>query len=297
MANDGTLIKVREPMLYFDNVSISSEEDVKILSNKINDDIKTVKGKLLSLAMATPKDISGPDYNNPMEFVEERVEEYFNDLYDLFYDYYTVGKIGDIIDSWKYSWNDNPRDIYENCNTVEELRDNVFPEDKHEKIKHDMTHFSFAPDDDTILDTLARSIRNIKLNGGVSDFISNKYVIIENERIYSEFDGRFLFKSEEDAKKILDDKFDLHILDYISREFINKHPDFYPSIIENMRKNNVDKKTIDEFSNVVDKFINGDGKYNQEIMDPIYDIMKSFIKDTLYKMCNIKIVRFRDLIK
>ena len=55
MSNDGTLIRLREPKLYFDNVNIESVVQVEDSQHSVSQEITKLKGKLLALALATVK--------------------------------------------------------------------------------------------------------------------------------------------------------------------------------------------------------------------------------------------------
>lgn len=305
MSSEGTLIKLREPMLYFDNVNITSVSQIESKSRSLENEIIKLKGKLTALALSTPKDITPEDYNNPIEFVTEQVNDLISEYSDVLYDSYTVNEIERLLDGWRYTYGDEPKDLYENCKTDEEVNKQAFPEDKHVEIKHDLNKFTFAPDDKTVDDTINRAINNINLNWQISAQMSDKVVILWNNHLFADYDGQFVFKNTDCAMKVLDKKLDLHTSEYISGEFIEKHPDFFPSILRkfddpkyiNYYPNNEKyvKENKEKFEKAYNHFIENDYKYDIESLDTLYNLSNSVIKTIIYDKCNIKIVRLYDL--
>lgn len=296
MSNYGTLIRLREPKLYFDNVNIESVTQVEDSQHFVSQEITKLKGKLLALALATPKDITPNDEDSPVDFVTERVNELFGDLSDTMFDSFSLDIIERIIDDWKYSYPDS-KEIYENCETDEDTNSKAFPKDEHEEIKRDLDKFTFAPPDDNVEDALQRSVRNLYLNDKLSDFITNKYIIIMNDKIYSDYDGQFIFKTKEAAEEVLKKKFDFHTYDYISKEFIEAHPEFFKSVIRLMEFLNYDKEYIDKFDNALNIFINNDYKFDKDNLETIYESLNKVVYERLYDICGIKILKISELIK
>ncbi len=304
MSNDGTLIRLREPKLYFDNVNIESVAQVEALQHSIAQEITKLKGKLLALALATPKDITPNGEDSPVDFVTGRVNELFGDLSDAMFDSFSLDIIERIIDDWKYSYPDS-KNIYENCETDEDTNSKAFPKDKHVEIKHDLNKFTFAPDDKTVDDAINRAIDNINLNWQVSAQMSDKVVILWNNHLFADYDGQFVFKNIDCAMQVLDKKLDLHTSEYISGEFIEKHPDFFPSILKkfddhkyiNYYSNNEKyvKENKEKFEKAYNHFIENDYKYDMESLDTLYNLSNSVIKTIIYDKCNIKIVKLYDL--
>ena len=296
MSNNGTLVKLKKPILYFDNVDIESVYGGESLENEISKNISEIKGELLSFAMATPKDISPKD-EEPVSYIKEMVNETLDKLYEAYYDYFAAQLVNGILDEWKYSYSTDPKEIYDNCKNDDEVNEYAFPKDEHIEIKRDLNNFTFSPNDDEIMDSITRGVRNIKLNSNLSNFITDKYIILEHNRVFSDYDGQFLFKTYEAAEEVLKKKIDFHSIDYISKEFINKHPKFFDSIIELMNKNGYDDKCITKFKDKIKEFIDKDAKNNMDLLEIIYNTMNDVFYKELYRLCNIKIVKLSDLVQ
>ena len=301
MNKEGTLIKVRDPKIYFDNVDINSSNQIESKQKEIEKEIIKLKGKILSLALATPKDIT-PSDNDPIDYISDNLNEILDNLCENIYDSYTVNTIEGILDAWRYSYNDE-KDIYENCKTDEEVNKEAFPEDKHVEIKRDLNKFTFAPDDKNIDDAINRSIQNINFNKQLEFKYSDMVCILHGNYLFVDYDGQFIFKNVDSAIKVLDKKLDLHTSEYVSKDFIQNHPDFFPSIIEKMKKNYYElseeelNKYISKFEKAYDDFVNDDYKItNMETIDTLYSGILSVLRNEIYEKENIKIIRFYDLI-
>lgn len=296
MSSEGTKINLRHPSIYFDNVNVNNAESAISESNKANENLNSLKADLLSIAMATPKDIT-PEDENPIEFIKERVNYLMEDLYNGFNRYFESNLVLQLLDDWKYTYSNDNKDIYNDCDTNEELNKHAFPEDEHVEIKRDLNKFALAPQEDSVGDSLDRCQKNLSLNKDISDFIMDKYVILTHNKLYCEYDGQFLFKSKEAAEQILKKKFDFHSIDYISKEFINDHPDFFESAKRLMEFLNYDKEYIDKFDNALNTFINNDYKIYKDNLETIYESLNKVVYERLYDICGIKILKISELIK
>ena len=306
MSNDGTLIRLREPKLYFDNVNIESVVQVEDSQHSVSQEITKLKGKLLALALATPKDITPNDEDSPVDFVTERVNELFGDLSDAMFDSFSLDIIERIIDAWKYSYPDS-KDIYENCETDEDTNSKAFPKDKHVEIKHDLNKFTFAPDDKTIDKAIDRSVENIHFNSTISWWSAERAVIIWHGHLFVDYDGQFIFKNKDAAQEILDKKMDLHTSEYISKDFITNHPDFFPSVIEKMKKQyealkddeDIHKwgmKTLEDFTKAYNDFKESNFKFDMEITNTLYSGLLGVLRNQIMDECKIKILTISELV-
>jgi len=296
MSSNGTKINLRYPSIYFDNVNVNNAESAISESNKANENLNSLKADLLSIAMATPKDIT-PEDENPIEFIKERVNYLMEDLYNGFNRYFESNLVLQLLDDWKYTYSNDNKDIYNDCDTNEELNKHAFPEDEHVEIKRDLNKFALAPQEDSVGDSLDRCQKNLSLNNDISDFIMDKYVILTHNKLYCEYDGQFLFKSKEAAEQIIKKKIDFHGIDYISKEFINEHPNFFESVKRLMEFLNYDKEYIDKFDNALNKFINNDYKFDKDGLETIYESLNKVVYERLYDICGIKILKISELLK
>jgi hypothetical protein len=296
MSSNGTEIRLRKPILYFDNVDIESVYEAKSAETSANNELDKLKGDLLSLAMSTPKDIT-PKGEKPVEYIKEEVDRLIEDLYDAFNKYFESNLVNQLIDEWKYSYGGDSKELYDNCKTDDEVNKNAFPKDEHEEIKRDLNKFTFAPPDDNIEDAIQRSVRNLYLNNELSNFITDKYIIIMNDKIYSDYDGQFIFKTKEDAEEVLKKKFDFHTYDYISKEFIENHPEFFKSVIRLMKFLYYDEEYINNFTEALNKLLINNYKMDMDLLDTIYQGLNKVIYERLYDICKIRIIKLSDLIK
>ena len=301
MNKEGTLIKLRDQKIYFDNVDINSTSQIDFKQREIEKEISKLKGKILSLTLATPKDIT-PSDNDPIDYISDSLNELLDNFSENIYDSCTIDIIERLIDEWRYSYNDE-KDIFENCKDEEEINKNAFPEDKHVEIKRDLNKFTFAPDDKSIDDAINRSIQNINFNKQLEFKYSDMVCILHGNYLYIDYDGQFIFKNIDSAIKVLDKKLDFHTSDYISKDFIETHPDFFQSVLEKMKKNyyKLSKEELDKyiskFEKAYDDFVNDDYKItNLETINTLYSGILSVLRNEIYDKENIKIIRFYDLI-
>lgn len=301
MGKEGTLIKVRDPKIYFDNIDINSTTQVESKQKEVEKEIIKLKGKILSLALATPKDIT-PSDNDPIDYISDNLNETLDNLCENIYDLHTIDTIEGILDKWRYSYQDE-KDIYENCKNNDEVNKEAFPEDKHVEIKIDLNKFTFAPDDKTIDDAINRSIQNINFNHQLESKYTDMVCILHCNHLFVDYDGQFIFKNIDSAIKVLDKKLDLHTSEYISKDFIQNHPDFFPSIIEKMKKNYYKlseeeiNKYISNFENAYNDFINSNYTVKDYMsMEILYNGIQSVLRNEIYEKENIKIIRLYDLI-
>lgn len=82
-----------QPIIYVDE-RVSSVSDARQYAEKANENLSKLKGGLLSLVMATPRDITA-EGEDPISNVNERFEEIWNSLWDAFVDSYKYTVIAD----------------------------------------------------------------------------------------------------------------------------------------------------------------------------------------------------------
>ena len=301
MSSNGTEIKLRKPIIYFDNVDIESVAEAKSVETKANTELDKLKGDLLSLAMATPKDIT-PKGEKPVDYIKEEVDNLMEELYEAFSTYFEANFVNGILDEWSYSYPNDSKDIYDNCTTDDEINKQAFPKDKHVEIKHDLNKFTFAPDDATIDYAINRSYQNVMFNNGLLN-IYNKYVIILGNVLFVDYDGQFLFRSLDAAIEVLDKKFDLHTIDYISKDFIENHPHFFPSIIEKMEKTNYYDlpqedwdKEINKFKDAFNNFVNNDYAMEIDTMEVLHHGIVMVLRNEICNKADIHIKSVFELV-
>lgn len=295
MSGNGTKIKPRGSLLYFDNVDIETKAQAESLDDELSNNYDKLKGELFGLIMATPKDIT-PNGENPIDYIKEQTDDILSRLHENIYDKTTVDIINQILYNWEYTYAGEEKDIYSNCNTDDEINKYAFPQDKHVEIKHDLNNFIFAPEDDDIKDAIDRSLSNINYQLLLYQFFTDKYIILIGNHLYVDYDSQFLFKSESNAKKVLMKKLDFHCHDYLDRRFIEKHPNFFPSIIKLMIEHEYDKNKRFKFEEELKKFEN-DSKINLECLNRLYEILNDFFFQEIKNRLNIRIIHLGNLIK
>ena len=222
------------------------------------------------------------------------------------FDSFSIDIIERIINDWKYSYPDS-KDIYENCKTDEDTNSKAFPKDKHVEIKYDLNKFTFAPDDETIDKAIKRSVENINFNYAISHCSAEMAVIVWYGHLFVDYDGQFIFKNKDAAQEILDKKMDLHTSEYISKDFITTHPDFFPSVIERMKKQyealkdteDIYKsrmKNLEDFTKAYNDFKESDFKFDMEITNTLYYGLLGVLRNQIMDKCKIKILTIRELV-
>lgn len=289
--SEGTLIKPRYPSLYFDNVNISSVKSAEMKSEVLDREMTKLQNKLLSLTLATPKDITPTD-EDPVEYITEKVNEIFDEMYDVAKDYHTVQFIISILDTWTYGcYHNDYNDIYENTTSNEELNRRAFPVELKAEKKMNPPKCMFAPDENTVDESIDRAVKNIRMDEKLSDELNEKYIIIYKGKPYVTFEGQFLFASEEYAIAALKDRFDFHPSDFLNREFLHHHPDYIRSIIDKMKiiykkefEENFNKMKDDNFFNHIKEF------------EFVHDVIDRTVTDEIMNILDIKIIKVQDLV-
>ena len=288
MSNNGTLIKTRYPVIYFDNFDISSLEGLKYKKEDISKNIEDIKKELMSLCMSTPKDIyNSEEYNSPFDYIKEKFSEIYDSLAESLYDIHQLDFMENLIDEWDYSCYSKERELYEN-----DIK-NAFREDKKSEINYiDKPRFNFSPNDKSILDIFNRAKNNVEFNRKNIDFLKDKYVILFDGEIFSTETDQFIFSSEENAKKVIYDKFDLRIFDYLNKEFINSNREFFMSF-HNILADNEYIELMDYINIIEESEANKDSNY-MTILQNIYDLIQKGI-DLMFDK-HIKIIKLSDLV-
>ena len=89
MSNEGTLIKTRYQELYFDDVNIKSFDEAHSNLVELDKKLDNIQKDILALALATPSNIT-PKGESPYDYINEKIEEMFDDLYVVAREYYTT---------------------------------------------------------------------------------------------------------------------------------------------------------------------------------------------------------------
>lgn len=288
MSKEGTLIKTRYPVIYFPDFEISNKEQLKYKKDDIKKSLEDVKENLLSLCMSTPKDIyNEKEYDSPFDYVKQKFNSEFDELNETLYGIHQLDFMEDLINEWEYPGYDSKRELYDND------INNAFREDKKEEIKPiDKHKFVFSPDDKSLLDVFNRAKKNIEYNRSNLDFLKDKYVILFDNEIFVTENDQFIFNSEENARKVLYDKFDLRFFDYLTKDFILLNREFFLSF------NNV--LSDDDFNKLIEKideFSSSDGKYNENTMTLLNDILE-LLQEGIYSMfeSHIQVIKLYDLV-
>lgn len=290
MGNNGTTIKLRYPVLYFDSVDIESKEQLEREIEENQKLLKEIEGELLALAMSTPKDIctKNPEENDPFDYVRDKTNETINELYEIKTTLDELYTIESLLDEWEYSYYENEKELYPNG--VE----NAFREDKHEEIDYfKKDSFNFTPNDKSLLDIFNRAKSNVEHNRDNINFVKNKYIILFDGEIFSDYNDQFIFSSEENARKVLLEKIDLRVHDYINRDFIKNNKEFFYSF-----SNVLSDKEYDELIESITSFENAEGGYDMKMMElinTIYILLNKGILAMLEK--HIKVVKLSDISK
>lgn len=289
MSKEGTLIKTRYPFLYFDNVDINSIEEARNLSDTLDKHLDRIKADIQSLAIATPKDIT-PKGEVPLNYINEKIDEIFDELYEVARDYYTVDIIKNILEEWSWRCYSEDKELYPNAEEDKELNERAFIEDEHIEVERDMTKFTFAPPDDNISQTITRAIQNVKLNDSLSNEIIDKYIILLGNKPYVDYDGQFLFSSKEKAENVLKKKMDFHSIDYISRDFIELHPDYFTTVIDKLKDNK------EQFKETLDNLKLGNILSNLDKFEFINKLFSEAVISEVFEILRVKIITFESLI-
>lgn len=291
MGNNGTTIKLRYPVLYFDSVDIESKEQLEREIEENQKLLKEVEGELLALAMSTPKDIctKNPEENDPFDYVRDKTNETINELYEIKATLDELYTIESLLDEWEYSYYASEKELYPNGGV-----ENAFREDKHVEIDYiKKDSFNLTPNDKTLLDIFVRATKNVQLNKKNIEFVKDKYIILFKHEIFADYNDQFIFTSEENARKVLLEKIDLRVHDYINRDFIKNNKEFFYSF-----SNVLSDKEYNELIESITSFENAEGGYDMKMMElinTIYILLNKGILTMLEK--HIKVVKLSDISK
>ena len=297
MSNEGTLIKTRYQELYFDDVNIKSFDEAHSNLVELDKKLDNIQKDILALALATPSNIT-PKGESPYDYINEKIEEMFDDLYVVAREYYTTDIITNILNEWSYGYNDD-KELYENTDDESLINKRAFPKDEHVEMKRNLIKFSFAPQEDNVSETIIRGIQNIKLNESLSDNILNKFIILIHDKLYVDYDGQFLFASREKAMNVIKKKIDFHPADYISKEFVDTHPNYFVSLVDRMKEQTLmyDAGKLNNFENDLNIVKEGKMHIHLDKLDFLYHTFEDFVINDIFKMLDIHLIMFHELIQ
>lgn len=288
MSSNGTLIKPRYQTLYFDNIDANSKEELQSYKKNTLKNIEEIKSEILALCMSTPKDIfDSEEYSDPFNYIKNKFKELFDELSEQQYDLNTIDFIENILDEWDYSCS-SEKELYKD-NEI-----NPFVTDKHVDIEFfKKNSFTFTPNDKSLIDIFTRGKQNIELNRDKINILKNKYIILFDNEIFSDYTGQFLFSSEKNAKDVLFDKLDIHTYEYINKDFIQENKEFFYSF-----KNVLSDEKYSILIENIDKFVAGETKFAKEnlsVIDTIYNLLNEGITNMFNN--HIKIIKLDSLEK
>lgn len=297
MSKEGTLIKPRYQQIYFDDVDIHNFNEAHSNLVELDSKLNEIQKDILALALATPSNIT-PKGESPYDYVKEKVEEMFDDLFEIAREYYTTDIITNILNEWSWGCNDD-KELYENTEDESLINKRAFPKDEHIEIKRDLMKFSFAPQEDNVSETIVRGIQNIKLNESLSDNILYNFIILIHDKPYVDYDGQFLFASREKALNVLKKKIDFHPIDYISKEFVEIHPNYFVSLIERMKEQTLmyDAGRLNNFENDLNIVKEGKMYTHLDKLDFLHHTFEDFVINDIFKMLDIHLITFHELIQ
>lgn len=288
MSSNGTLIKPRYQTLYFDNIDANSKEELQSYKKNTLKNIEEIKSEILALCMSTPKDIfDSEEYSDPFNYIKNKFKELSDELSEQQYDLNTIDFIENILDEWDYSCL-SEKELYKD-NEI-----NPFVIDKHVDIEFfKKNSFTFTPNDKSLIDIFTRGKQNIELNRDKINVLKNKYIILFDNEIFSDYTGQFLFSSEKNARDVLFDKLDIHTYEYINKDFIQENKEFFYSF-----KNVLSDEKYSILIENIDKFVASETKFAKEnlsVIDTIYNLLNEGITNMFNN--HIKIIKLDSLEK
>lgn len=288
MSSNGTLIKPRYQTLYFDNIDANSKEELQSYKKNTLKNIEEIKSEILALCMSTPKDIFySEEYSDPFNYIKNKFKELSDELSEQQYDLNTIDFIENILDEWDYSCL-SEKELYKD-NEI-----NPFVTDKHVDIEFfKKNSFTFTPNDKSLIDIFTRGKQNIELNRDKINVLKNKYIILFDNEIFSDYTGQFLFSSEKNARDVLFDKLDIHTYEYINKDFIQENKEFFYSF-----KNVLSDEKYSILIENIDKFVASETKFAKEnlsVIDTIYNLLNEGITNMFNN--HIKIIKLDSLEK
>lgn len=288
MSSNGTLIKPRYQTLYFDNIDANSKEELQSYKKNTLKNIEEIKSEILALCMSTPKDIfDSEEYSDPFNYIKNKFKELSDELSEQQYDLNTIDFIENILDEWDYSCS-SEKELYKD-NEI-----NPFVTDKHVDIEFfKKNSFTFTPNDKSLIDIFTRGKQNIELNRDKINVLKNKYIILFDNEIFSDYTGQFLFSSEKNARDVLFDKLDIRTYEYINKDFIQENKEFFYSF-----KNVLSDEKYSILIENIDKFVASETKFvkeNLSVIDTIYNLLNEGITNMFNN--HIKIIKLDSLEK
>lgn len=288
MSSNGTLIKPRYQTLYFDNIDANSKEELQSYKKNTLKNIEEIKSEILALCMSTPKDIfDSEEYSDPFNYIKNKFKKLSDELSEQQYDLNTIDFIENILDEWDYSCS-SEKELYKD-NEI-----NPFVTDKHVDIEFfKKNSFTFTPNDKSLIDIFTRGKQNIELNRDKINVLKNKYIILFDNEIFSDYTGQFLFSSEKNARDVLFDKLDIHTYEYINKDFIQENKEFFYSF-----KNVLSDEKYSILIENIDKFVASETKFAKEnlsVIDTIYNLLNEGITNMFNN--HIKIIKLDSLEK
>ena len=239
MNNDnGTYIRPRYPLVYFDGITAKSSEGIEQTRRDCYDKIAEVRERLAMLIASTPKEMmtkAEQEDSTVQGWITENLDDIESELREV------MGKLGelDVYENIIWDWENEFRysNTWEDIWGIDDMSDNearkiAFPEqiDENAKDKADYMLRGKHPNEKTVDEFLAKYMKNIISKKHYSDKIRNLVFATYDGQLFTTYTGQWLFKSKEEAIDAIKDEMSIPTLEYTGKKFTEANPELFDDL-------------------------------------------------------------------
>ena len=237
--SEGTYIKPRYPLIYFDDIHSTSINGVEEEQRECQQNIMEIREKLAMLIAGNPKDMMTDDdvneYGTTTNWIKEQLDEIEESLQDA------LRKSGrlEVYEQLLYEWEDSVfcdkeyESIYDDVNFYPMSPNSkkiVFPEEEFVNNTNDkmMVAIGAKLAKETSFDELfANGMANVDLEENNRKIVENLVFAVIDKKLFTTYTGQWLFKDEANAMKAISHKLNISIMPFVNIKYISQHPEFY----------------------------------------------------------------------
>ena len=218
----GTSVKLPYGTIYLNKVTLRSKYDLLSMRDEADRDIQRVKEELKMMAAGTPKDLF-PDADDVFFRVNSAFNENWEALEEYFMDYWRANIVLDELDGWKWDHTDRYGEL------IEEKLDPDNQEDWRRIVSGDYEDCNlvrtFKPASIDELDSQIDKFMDRFLFK--ENRVGGKYVLYYKGKLFHDYNGLYLFSSEESAIDHFYDCMQRNFTDLLGKQNITKNKEFY----------------------------------------------------------------------
>ena len=277
--SDGKTVSLRYGQLYLDDIKSISPAGIEMEKNDCHIKIQEAREKLAMLIAGNPKDLMSKydiEEGDPKTWISENIDEIEEELAEQYRKLERLEILDTIFYEWEHgkltnSWENMTPDL---DLTYDESLKFVFPQDKkdNEQEHYDIMFGKKKLDDHSFNEMYDKCKVNLNAEDFRREIIEDGVCVVVDDKLFITYLGQWVFPNEDEAFRAVKDKLNIPLTDYINKQFIKEHNDFFA--IAASWANEEDAATIFKYVADIDSI---DGRNNMGLMTEFYDALSRSI--------------------